>query len=52
MQTIIQKQSTLKVTKSKTRYKRISGSIIYAKFPFLHILTGCDTTSSINGVGI
>ena len=51
MQIIIQNHCTLKVTKSKTRYKTILGSNIYAKLLFLHALTGCDTTSSINGVG-
>ena len=41
----------LKVTKSKTRYKIILGSNIYAKLLFLHALEGWETTSSINGVG-
>ena len=48
---MIQNHCILKVTKSKTRYKTILGSNIYAKLLFLHVLTGCDTTSSINGVG-
>ena len=51
MQTIIHNHCTLKVTKSKTRYKIILGSSIYAKALLLHVLTGCDTTSSINRVG-
>ena len=50
MQTIIQNHYTLKATKSKTRYKTILGSNNYAKLLLLHALTGCDTTSSINGV--
>ena len=51
MQTLIQNHCTLKVTKSKTRYNAVLGSNIYAKLLLLQGLTGCDTTSYINGVG-
>ena len=51
MQTLIQNYRTLKVTKSKTRYKTNLGSNIYAKLLFLHALTGCHTAFSISGVG-
>ena len=48
---------TLKVTKKENKvvphnifhHKTILGSNIYAKIIFLHALTGCDTSSSING---
>ena len=50
METTIQNQCTLKVTKSKTSYKTNLGSNIYTKLLLLHALTGRDTTSSINGV--
>ena len=51
MQTLIQNYRTLKVTKSKTRYKTNLGSNIYAKLLFLHARTGCHTAFSISGVG-
>ena len=49
MQIIIQNHCTLKVTESKTRYKAILGSNIYAKLLFPHAIKACDTTSLING---
>ena len=51
MQIIIQNHCTLKVAKSKTRYKTILGSNIYAKLLFPDALSECDTTSSIIEVG-
>ena len=62
IQVIIQNHCTLKVKKvkfgSSSSYYKISyyhktilGSNIYTKLLFVHALTGCDTTSSINGVG-
>ena len=51
MQIIIQNHRTLKVAKSKTRYKTILGSNIYAKLLFPDALSECDTTSSIIEVG-
>ena len=32
-------------------YKTILQSEIYTKLLFLHVFTGCDTTSSVHGVG-
>ena len=58
MQIIIQNHCTVKVTESKKGsnsnifdHKIILGSNIYTGLLFLHILTECDTTFSINGLG-
>ena len=58
MQTIIQNHCTLKVTNSKKgsihnifHFKTILGFEIHAKLLFLHALTRCGITSSINKVG-
>ena len=58
MQMIIQNHFTLKVTNSKKssihnifHFKTILGCESHAKLLFLHALTRCDITFSINKVG-
>ena len=56
IQTIIQILCTLKITISKIVvlnifHKTILRSNTYAKLTFIHVLTCCDTTFSINWVG-